>query len=106
MKSLVKFLVNGASLSLLREGYFSDVHVQLSEELEALLDKIQRYGDAKISEVSKELDSYNIKSDFEHLLGEFDKYDLLASDFIQDQLNINPELTFGAALEQLRDKFL
>lgn len=105
-KGLLKLLVNGASLSLLREGYFSDVHVQLSEELTDLLDKIQRYGDAKIAELTADKDEFNIKSDFEHFISDLDKYDLGAGEFVESLLNKNPDLTFMDALLQIKDKYL
>ena len=100
-----KMLLNGVNTRVLLESTFSDILIQLSEELEALEDKIFQIGDFPVQDINNEFYN-NIKTDFDHLIAELEKYQLQVGDFVDECLRKKPKISWLELLEQFRKKFL
>ena len=105
MRQTTKMILNGASKRILLEGVFSDIQIELSEELEALEDKVTRYGDFEIGNNINPHFS-EIKLDFEKFITNLDKYQLQAGQFVENYLKENPNTSWLEMCNLLREKFL
>ena len=105
MLTQTKMLLNGAPVRLVTEGAFSEIMVELSEELEALIDHIIRVGDFQVGN-SLNPAYTQIKTEFEALLSHLEQYKLNASQFVDETLKKNPNITYAEILGLIREKFL
>jgi hypothetical protein len=100
-----RFILLGMDKRLLLEGAISDIHIELTEMLEDLRNKIKRSGDFQFGNTLNP-NYISIKSDFDKLIQSLDKWNLNAEQFVSDTIKKNPNVTFLEMLDLLQEKYL
>jgi len=105
MDIITKMLLNGAPVRQVCEGAFSEIHIELTDELTNLADRITRVGDFQVGN-SLNPNYTVIKTDFDNLVNHLDQYKLQVRPFVDETLKKNPNVTFIELLALIQDKFL
>ena len=105
MKQSTKMVLAGMPVRYLCEGVFSEIQIELTNQLEDLENKVKNAGDFEFGNTLNPA-YQNIKAEFDNLVSDLDNYDLNVAQFVSDTFKHTPTVTFLELLALIRDKFL
>lgn len=105
MSSTLKFILNGMPVRYLSEGAMSDIHIELTEWVEDLIQKVNAVGDFEIGNTLNP-NSKQLLDELNQFINELDKYNLNAKQFFDETVKANPNITYLEMIKSVQEKFL